>query len=71
MGIWPGRFLLSSSGAVVHASHWLLDTSVFFHVTPAPATSPDWASAAASAGLAVAAAVADGVFLNRRDLIGA
>jgi ABC-2 type transport system permease protein len=51
IGAWPRRtavvvygylawsFLIEFLGAVVHASHWLLDTSVFFHMAPAPATS--------------------------------
>ena len=53
-GAWPRRtstvvygylawsFLIEFVGAVVHASHWLFDTSVFFHMVPAPAASPDW-----------------------------
>ena len=56
LGAWPRRtsavvygylawsFLVEFIGGVVHASHWLLDTSVFFHMVPAPATSPDWSS---------------------------
>ena len=83
LGAWPRRtaavvygylawsFLIEFLGAVVHASHWLLDTSVFFHMVPAPATSPDWASAAVIAGLGVAGAVVGGILLNRRDLLGA
>ena len=83
LGVWPRRtsavvygylawsFLIEFIGAVVHTSHWLLDTSVFFHMVPAPATSPDWASAAVIAGLGVAGAVVGGVFLNRRDVLGA
>jgi ABC-2 type transport system permease protein len=64
-------FMLEFLGAVVHVSHWLLDTSMFFHVAPAPATSPDWASVAILAGLGAAGAVLGGVFLSRRDLVGA
>jgi ABC-2 type transport system permease protein len=83
LGVWPRRtsavvygylawsFLIEFLGAVVHASHWLLDTSVFFHMVPAPATSPDWTSAAVIAGLGVAGAVIGAIFLNRRDVIAA
>jgi ABC-2 type transport system permease protein len=83
LGVWPRRtsavvygylawsFLIEFLGAVVHASHWLLDTSVFFHMVPAPATSPDWTSAAVIAGLGVAGAVIGAVFLNRRDVLAA
>jgi ABC-2 type transport system permease protein len=83
LGVWPRRtsavvygylawsFLIEFIGAVIHASHWLMDTSVFFHMVPAPATDPDWASAAVIAGLGVAGAVLGGIFLNRRDVLGA
>jgi ABC-2 type transport system permease protein len=83
LGVWPRRtsavvygylawsFLIEFLGAVVHASHWLLDTSVFFHMVPAPATSPDWTSAAVIAGLGVAGAVIGAVFFNRRDMLAA
>ena len=83
LGAWPRRtstvvygylawsFLIEFVGAVVHASHWLLDTSVFFHMVPAPAQSPDWASAAAVAGLGLAGAVLGAVLLDRRDVLGA
>lgn len=69
-GYLAWSFLIEFIGVVVHASHWLLDTSVFFHMAPAPATSPDWASAAVIAGLGVAGAVTGGVFLSRRDVLG-
>ena len=55
----------------IHASHGLLNTSVFFHMVPAPATSPDWASAAIVSGLGLAGAVIGGFLLERRDLMNA
>jgi len=70
-GYLAWSFLVEFTGAVVHASRWLLDTSVFFHMVPAPATSPNWASAAVLAGLGVAGAVTGGIFLRRRDVLGA
>jgi ABC-2 type transport system permease protein len=81
-GRWPRRtsavvygyltwsFLIEFIGATANVNHWLLDTSVFFHMVPAPATSPNWTSAAALAGLGLGAAVIGGLFLNRRDLAG-
>jgi ABC-2 type transport system permease protein len=69
-GYLAWSFLVEFIGAVVHASHWLLDTSVFFHMVPAPATSPDWASAAVITGLGAAATVIGCVLLNRRDVLG-
>jgi ABC-2 type transport system permease protein len=82
LGAWPRHasavvygylawsFLIEFIGAIVRASHWLLDTSVFFHMVPAPATSPVWASAAVVTALGGAGAVIGGVLLNRRDLLG-
>lgn len=60
-------FLVEFAGGAVRTSHWLLDTSVFSRITPAPATSPDWPSAAVITGLAVLAAALGGL-LSRRDL---
>jgi len=70
-GYLAWSFLVEFIGALVHVSHWVLDTSVFFHTAPAPAAGPDWASAAVIAGLGVAGAVAGGFALTRRDLVGA
>lgn len=83
LGAWPRRtsavvygylvwsFLMEFIGGVIHANHWLLDTSVFFHMVPSPATSPDWASAAVMSGLGVAGALIGGLLLERRDLMSA
>jgi ABC-2 type transport system permease protein len=80
LGAWPRRtsavvygylawsFIVEFAGGVVHTSHWLLDTSVFFHMVPAPATSPDWSSAAVITGLGVLGAVLGGLLLHHRDL---
>jgi ABC-2 type transport system permease protein len=82
-GAWPRRasvivygylawsFLVEFIGAVVHANHWILDTSMFFHLAPAPAVDPNWSSAALLTALGVAAAVIGGGCLHRRDLLGA
>ena len=79
LGAWPRRtsavvygylawsFLIEFAGGVVHTSHWLLDTSVFFHMVPAPATSPDWSSMAVITGLGIGGAVLGGILLCRRD----
>ena len=83
IGAWPRRtsavvygylawsFLMEFTGTVGHANHWLMDTSVFFHMLPAPATSPDWTSAALLTLLGLAGVVTGGVLLRRRDLVGA
>jgi ABC-2 type transport system permease protein len=79
LGAWPRltsavvygylawSFLVEFAGGVVHTSHWLLDTSVFFHMVPAPATSPDWSSMAVITGLGIGGAVLGGILLCRRD----
>jgi ABC-2 type transport system permease protein len=35
-------FLLQLVGTVLHINHWLLDSSVLFHVTLAPSVPPNW-----------------------------
>ncbi|MGD0068273.1 MAG: ABC transporter permease subunit [Streptosporangiaceae bacterium] len=79
LGAWPRltstivygylawSFLIEFAGGLVHTSHWLLDTSVFFHMVPAPATSPDWSSMAVITGLGILGAVLGGILLCRRD----
>lgn len=61
-------FVLELVGAGVPVSHWLRDTSVLAHIAPAPAASPDWASAALLAGLGLLGAVLGGIAFARRDL---
>jgi ABC-2 type transport system permease protein len=61
---WP--FLVEFAGGVIHTSHWLLDTSVFFHMVPAPAASADWPSAAVITGLGMLGAILGGFLLSRR-----
>jgi ABC-2 type transport system permease protein len=80
IGAWPRRtsavvygylawsFLVELAGGVVPTNHWLLDTSVFFHMVPSPAAPPDWSSAAVMTGVGVLGAVLGGLLLWRRDL---
>ena len=79
LGAWPRRasaavygylawsFLTEFAGGIIHTSHWLLDTSVFFQLVPAPATSPDWQSAAILTGLGLFGSVLGAILLARRD----
>jgi ABC-2 type transport system permease protein len=69
-GLIAWSFLIEFVGSVVKASSLLLDTSVLYHVAPAPATNPHWSSAAALTGLGIAAAVAGGALFTRRDVVG-
>jgi ABC-2 type transport system permease protein len=64
-------FLIEFVGAVVKANHWLLDTSVFFHMAPAPATNPNWASGSALVGIGLAGALVGAGAFGRRDIQGA
>jgi ABC-2 type transport system permease protein len=55
-------------GGISSSAHWLLDTSVFHQLAPAPGTSPDWTSAGVLVALAVAATLAGTWAFTRRDL---
>jgi ABC-2 type transport system permease protein len=61
--------LVEFLAAVARVNHWLLNTSVFFHVAPAPATTPDWRANGVVTALAlVLMAVAVRRF-GRRDIV--
>jgi ABC-2 type transport system permease protein len=80
MGVWPRATTLATYGLLVWSflvellggfftsNHWLLDTSVFHHMTAAPATSPDWASAAGLLTVGAVAALTGALAFRRRDL---
>ncbi|HUY22149.1 MAG TPA: hypothetical protein VMV22_07385 [Acidimicrobiales bacterium] len=70
-GVIAWSFLVELVGTVVRADHWFLDTSLLFHMAPAPATSPDWTSSAVLTALGAVAAVAGGIAFWRRDLASA
>jgi ABC-2 type transport system permease protein len=61
-------FILQLAGAGVPLNHWLRDTSVLAHIAPAPAASPNWASAALLAILGLLGVVVGGIAFTRRDL---
>ena len=79
-GLWPKAtttvvygylawsFLIELAGGLIKMGHWLLDTSVFFHMAPAPAVSSNWSSAAVLTGLGIAGTVIGGLFFHHRDL---
>jgi ABC-2 type transport system permease protein len=70
-GLVAWSFLVEFVGSVVKTSHWLLDTSVLYHVAPAPATHPQWTSASVLVALGLVAAIAAAAVFSRRDLISA
>lgn len=70
-GVVAWSFLAEFAAAAVKNNRWLLDSSVFSHVTPAPAANPNWGAWLAVAALGVVCAgVGVGAF-RRRDLAGA
>lgn len=64
--VWS--FLLEIVGSTVGLPGWLLGMSVLHHVAPAPAASPDWASAAVLLALGFLLASGGAVALSRRDV---
>ena len=63
-------FLLEMIGPAIKLNHWVLDTSLLYHVALAPATDPRWGSLAIIAGAGLAMAVIGAIVFNRRDLAG-
>ena len=49
-------FLVTFLGGFLNSNHWLLDTSLFHQMRPAPAVAPDWRSGSVMLALAAAAA---------------
>jgi ABC-2 type transport system permease protein len=70
-GLVAWSFLVQIVGALVKADHWVLDTSILHHVTPAPAASVDWTGVAVLVALGLASAVVGVLAFDRRDLAGA
>jgi len=67
-GYLAWSFLVELVGTVVHLSHWALDTSMFFHMAPAPAATPNWTSAALLVAVGACLAAGGVVLLRRRDV---
>lgn len=70
-GIVAWSFLVELLGSVVKASRVLLDTSVLYHVAPAPAADPHWSSAAVLIALGVVTSIIGAVAFAHRDLMNA
>ncbi len=64
--VWSA--LLQFIGGFVQANHWLLDTSIFHHMTAAPAVAPDWGTAAVIVLVAAVSAATGAVLFHRRDV---
>jgi ABC-2 type transport system permease protein len=61
-------FLVEFVGSVVKSNRWLLDSSVFAHITPAPAADPNWAAVGWLVGLGAMGAAAGIAGWRRRDV---
>ncbi len=82
LGVWPRAVSVAVYGAIawsllvevlggtINVNHWLLDTSLFHEMAAAPATAPDWTSAAILVAIGAAAAAVGAVAFRRRDLQG-
>jgi ABC-2 type transport system permease protein len=82
MGVWPRAtsiavyalivwsILVTLIGGLSNNNHWLLDTSMFHQMAPAPASAPDWVSGGAMIAVGAAAAMVGAAAFARRDLAG-
>ena len=63
-------FLVEIVGGIVNANHWILDTSAFHQMAPAPSVPVDWTSNAMMVVIAVVTCGGAVVVFKRRDLNG-
>lgn len=70
-GVVAWSFLVELVGGAVRLNHWLLDTSVLFHIRPAPATDPNVTSAVVLVSLGALAAIIGMTAFERRDIVTA
>jgi polyether ionophore transport system permease protein len=63
-------FLVELLGGLIKADHRVLDTSLFHHMTPSPAVSPNWSADAVLLAVGLAAAAVGYAGFLRRDLEG-
>jgi ABC-2 type transport system permease protein len=68
-GVLAWSFLVELIGGVVRANHWLLDTSVLYHMAPAPAVSPALTSSVVLSSLGIGLGVVGGACFRRRDIV--
>jgi ABC-2 type transport system permease protein len=82
VGVWPRAtsyvvyavltwsLLVEIVGGIGAVSHWVLDTSIFHHMAPAPAVAADWGTGAWMIVVGAACAVIGALAFRRRDLQG-
>ncbi len=69
-GLIAWSVMVELIGGLSSASRWLLDTSVFHQMAPAPASTPNWTASAVMIGIGAVAAILGAVAFLRRDLKG-
>jgi len=69
-GVLAWSFLVELLGGIVSSDHWLLDTSIFHQLAPAPASAPNWVSGSIMIGIGVLAGLSGAALFARRDLSG-
>jgi ABC-2 type transport system permease protein len=67
-GIVAWSFLIDLLGSLIKGSTWLRDTSLFSHITLAPAANPDWGANALIILIGLAAAGVGVAAFLRRDI---
>jgi ABC-2 type transport system permease protein len=67
-GLLAWAFLLDMLGSAVKVSHWVMDTSLLYHLALAPAVNPDWRIVGTYLGIGCAAALLGGWRFTQRDL---
>jgi ABC-2 type transport system permease protein len=67
-GILAWAFLLDMLGSAIRVNHWLMDTSLLYHMALAPAVNPNWRIAGTYLAIGCVAASLGGWRFTRRDL---
>lgn len=69
-GLVAWSVIVELIGGLSNTSRWLLDTSVFHQMAPAPASAPNWTVGAVMIGIGAVAAIIGAVAFRHRDLTG-
>jgi polyether ionophore transport system permease protein len=67
-GLLAWGFLLDMLGSAIKVNHWVMDTSLLYHLALAPAVNPDWEIVGIYVAIGCAAALLGGWQFTRRDL---
>ncbi len=67
-GLLAWAFLLDMLGSAIKVNHWLMDTSLLYHLALAPAVNPNWRIVWTYLAIGCAAALLGGWRFTRRDL---